>query len=153
MALQIEASILERVSEQAIRDRRPDLIDADALDGCKKTLLEVSKLSWKRGVGPATRLDLDFELARITLLEGKYDECLAHADQLTSARQRYGYRLWSPMRFLLRCEALWAKRQFDEAERLFHQLLEIERETGYKAHHPTRVLIQHGIQPSRCLVV
>ncbi|WFU13024.1 hypothetical protein QA646_27080 (plasmid) [Rhizobium sp. CB3090] len=67
-------------------------------------------------------------------------------DILTKARD-FGYKCYEYDLIMLKAEMIWQSGQPDDAEQLFDRLSELERETGYKALHLQRMLIQMNQSP------
>jgi tetratricopeptide (TPR) repeat protein len=152
VALQVEASILNRVSLEALRTRARDLVNHGELGSCLSRVEACRKEAWKRGVSPTTRLDIEFERARLKYLSGSYEAALRVIEGLITVSKGLKFRLYEYDAVLLKSEVLWTMGMPDEAEGLFDRLLEIENETGYKALHPARLFIQMGQQPCRLLL-
>jgi tetratricopeptide (TPR) repeat protein len=150
LALHVEKSMLDRVSRRAIEERNPDIVDAAKLPDCLKLLKDGQSLAWKRGVSPATRMELDIELAKVLYLGGDTERALGLLKESLTMAVASRYRCYEYDMLMLKAEILWSTGRKDDAEDLFKRLVEIEGETGYRTSGLIS-FITAGFQPTRML--
>jgi hypothetical protein len=151
LALQVEKSMLDRISRRAIEERNPDIVDMAMLPHCLRLLKGGQLLAWKRGVSPATRMELDIELAKVLYLGGDTQSARDLLAENRRAAVASGYHCYEHDILMLDAEILWSMNRKSEAEDLFKRLIEIEMKTSYRASHSLILLIIAGCQPTRTL--
>lgn len=164
VALMVLQSVIDRVCVDAIRNRKPDIIDRAQLPECRRLLRKAEFLAWNTGVSPATRIELEFEIARVECLSENFAVASDIADKLVNLTTVCGYRIYQVDAIFLQAEMLWelglskrdaepskgaGLREFQEAERLLDTLRPLERAAGYHSAHASTAFLRSGSSPMK----
>lgn len=168
VALMVQRSIIDRISKDAVSSYKRDIIDYARLPDCRARLKEAEILAWNAGVSPATRIELELEIAKVEYLLGNHGEALELAKKLEHSTAMSGYRIYLYEATLLHAEILRAigeqKQEatgldekaipeFSEAERRLFSLVQLENDTAYYSAHAIRTMVIVGVFPTKQRVV